>query len=336
MRIRTPLLFAPVVLAGAFLLAAPASPAAAQAGGVIEARSSAAVSQSPLTAGGQAFDIQGLAGDSTWPAMIGAVLGPDVQRLEDLTGLQMPGGTIVVAEVGNGGLNDHALGYDPATRTVGIPESATPRMVAHALSHIWFNSTMFEDTWVSEGLAGYSEIAAGAGNYVPCTATPAYPGSGTPSLSKWLTLNLNSTIQDQNVSDWQYAASCAFFTSVADAMGPDAFKSVLRAAVGGERAYAAVSTADPQIGAPGPLTSQQLVDLIDEDGMIAAGVTDPGRTQQFLAGDGVFSAAVLSARLDARTAYRAQVAQSGKWTLPVAVRIPMSGWDFTAANTSMA
>jgi hypothetical protein len=178
-------------------------------------------------------------------------------------------------------------------------------------------------------------MAAGTGNYVPCAAAPAYPGTGTPNLGTWLTLNPNSTIQDQNVSDWQYAASCAFFTSVADAIGPAAFRNLLQAAVAGERAYAGTSPDLPQSGISAPLTRQQMVDLIDEKGMVPAGVTDPGKTQQLLAGYGVFNALTLSARLDARTAYDALVVQAGKWTLPLAVREPMSNWDFATARTEM-
>ena len=302
----------------------------------VAARSQATLSHSSVNVGSQAFDLQGWPGDSTWTAMVGNNLSADVQRLEDLTGLTMPGGTIVIAEVGNGGLTDHGLGYDPVTKTVRIPQSADPAMVAHALSHIWFNPTLLKDTWLSEGLATFSEKASGEGNYAPCDIAPAYPGSGAPDLMTWHTLNLNSTIQNQNVYDWQYAASCAFFTSVAKAMGPDNFKNVLKAAAAGEMAYNAGVPGEKAGGAQLPLTSQQMLDLLDERGMIPAGVADLDQAQQLLGGEGVSDPATLAARFDSRTVYHAVAAKAGTWKLPPVVREPMSKWDFPSAQAEMA
>jgi hypothetical protein len=197
----------------------------------VQATNPANLTHTALTSGSQTFDLQGWPEDSTWSTAVRGDVSGDFQRLEDLTGLKGPAGTVVVAETG-GGLNDDGVTYDPATKTVGIPEGAAPNVVAHALAHVWFNPTMFKDTWLSEGLAGYGQKAAGEGSYTPCTEPGVYPASGPPDLTTWRTLNFNSTTQDQNVSDWQYSASCYFFTTLANAMGPDAFRSFLKAADG--------------------------------------------------------------------------------------------------------
>ena len=337
MRFRPPPLVVPVVLAGSFLLAAAGAPASALAPGGSTGTGGATHTVPPAaatTVGGQAFDIQGLAGDATWPATIQTGLGTDVQNLEDLTGLKMPGGTIVVAEVGDGGLVDGGLKYEPATQTLSIPQSATAGMVVHGLAHIWFNSTVFKDAWVYEGLAGYSQSAAGPGNYVPCVEAPAYPGPGSPDLGTWRVLNSNSTILDQNISDWQYAASCQFFTAAAGAMGADAFKGFLKAAVAGEPAYPGAAAGEGAVKAP--ITSRQLLDLIDEDGMVPGGVADLGKAQELLSGDGLFDKPTLAARLEARTAYRALAVGAGAWETPIGVRQAMSGWDFATAKTEIS
>lgn len=323
MRIRPVLLLAPVVMAGASLLGmAPAARAAGAA---------PPVTHTPVTVGGQAFDLQPLAADTTWGKAVFGQLDGDISRLKALTGLPMPGGTIAIAEVPDGGLDDRGVGYDPATATLTVPQSVGPSLLAHALSHVWFNSGLFADRWVSEGLAGYSEQAAGAGKYTPCLEAGAYPGTGSANLVTWQALTYDSSIQDQNVLDWQYATSCAFFSTLAEAMGPANFKAVLQAAADGETAYAGVTA-----GGELPLSSRQVLDLFDERGMVASGSTDLDMAQNFLAGYGIFDSETLAARSTSRSVYHTLAARAGAWKMPAAVRDPMAGWDFPKAQAAMA
>ncbi len=301
----------------------------------IDAEDPTKLTHAPLTASGQAFDIEGWPEDKTWSAAVSADVSADVGRLEDLTGLKMPGGTIVILEAGDEQLGLYGGTYNSATTTAAIPETARRDVVAHELSHIWFNRSMFVDTWLSEGLAGYSEQAAGEGNYTPCADPGAYPGAGLPNLMTWQKLNFNSTTQDQNVSDWQYSASCYFITVVADAMGAADFKNVLTAAAADEMAYIGATPGERLVGSKLPLTSEQMLDLIDERGMVPAGVTDFDQAQKLLGNYGVFDAATLSARSRARSAYHELEAKGGTWKLPLAIRTPMSTWDFATAQTAM-
>jgi hypothetical protein len=324
-------LAAPAILAGGILLAVLGSATVAAAGGVNpRATHPASTGQdTPLTAGGQAFDIQVLPGDTAWAASIATDLGPVMTGLEDLTGLTPPGGTIVIAEVVYG-LNDYGIAYDSATKTLDIPQSTDRVIVGHALAHIWFNSTLFADTWVSEGLATFFGRVVGMSQDTPCLE-PAYPGIGMPNLARWQTINPASTIQDQNVSDWQYQASCAWFDSVAGIMGRDAFRNVLKAAAGGEQAY--IDTVPPAGGLP--VTTRRLLDLIDERGMLPAGIAYSDRAQALLAGDGIFDPTVLMDRSQARAAYHALESKAGTWSTPRVIRGSMRSWDFAAAQVAM-
>jgi len=301
----------------------------------VEATDPTIMTHTPVTAAGQAFDLRGWPEDSTWSDTVRADISGDVQRLEDLTGLQMPGGVIVVSE-SSVGMNDQGIWYDPASKTIGLPESSSPSMVTHGLAHVWFNSTLFKDTWVSEGLAQYSEKTAGEGSYTRCGAPGVYPGADTANLLAWQTLTFDSTTQAQNISDWQYEASCYFFTALADAMGPDNFKSFLRAAAAGEIAYVGATPGEKRAGATLPLTSEQVLDRLDERGMVPAGIADSDQAQKILAGWGVFDAASLAARSHSRAAYRSLTAAAGAWKVPLAVRGPMSSWDFASADAAMA
>jgi hypothetical protein len=300
----------------------------------VEASNPANLTHTPVTAAGQAFDLRAWPEDSSWSASMGAGLGGYVQRLEDLTGLKMPGGTISIAETG-GGYDDHGVGYDPSTKVVSIPEMATVSDKVHALSHIWFNRTMFEDTWVSEGLAGYSEQAAGGSSYTPCAEPGSYPGSGSPSLSTWRTLTYDSSVEDESVSEWQHAAACFFFTTLAGAMGPDNFKNVMRAVAAGETAYIGATPNEKLAGSTLPIGARQMLDYLDERGMVPAGISNLDQAQNLLGNWGMFDSTTLAIRSSARAAYHALAAKAGKWMLPLAIRGPMSSWEFLSAQAAM-
>ncbi len=302
----------------------------------VDAEATANLTHTSLTAGGQSFDIQSWPEDTTWKTAIQEEVGAYVPRLEDLTGLEMPGGKITISEAGDLQLGEYGGLYNSATSTASIPESAEPSVVAHELSHVWFNRKMFTDKWMSEGLAGYSEKAAGDGNYKACVDPGAFPGSGSPDLTQWVALGKDSTKQDENVLDWEYSAACFAFTTLADAMGPDGFRAVLEAAAANEMAYIGVQPGEQLEDLSLPITANQMLDLIDERGMFPAGVTDLDQAQDLLGGYGVFLPTSLSERSAARADYHALATSAGKWKLPLAIRGPMSTWDFVEAETTMS
>ena len=301
----------------------------------IEASRPSGLTNASLAVGDQGFNIHAWPEDATWAGKVTSDVRADVPRLEDLTGLQMPGGTIDIQEAGDWQLGEYAGTYDSSTKMASVTENTDHATVAHELSHIWFNPAFFTDTWMNEGFAGYSEKAAGAGNYKACVDPGAYPGSGTPSLATWLYLDNNSTAADSKVVHWQYAASCYLVAQVADAIGPDNFKAVLVAASQDEIAY--LGTTPAEVGATGgpPVSPETLLDLIDELGMVPAGVTDLDQAQNLFAKYGIFTPAELANRSQARSAYHDLLEAAGSWKLPMAIRSPMASWDFASAQTAM-
>ncbi len=301
----------------------------------LEATNPSRLVSTELTAGGQSFDILAWPEDSTWASTVSADVRGDVQKLEDLTGLKMPGGTIDITEAGDSELGDYAGSYAPRTKTATVTEDTDNATVSHELSHIWFNSNLFTATWMDEGFAGYSEKVAGAGKYEPCGDPGEWPGAGSPNLTTWNYLDINSTAVDQNVTDWQYAASCYLVAEVADKIGPANFHTVLEAASSGEIAYVGASPAEQSpLGGP-PISPKTLLDLIDERGMVPAGIKDLDEAQKLFADYGIFSSADLDARSTARANYHKLVDTAGTWKMPLAVRGPMASWDFSGAQTAM-
>lgn len=301
----------------------------------VDASNSKNLTGSTVTTPDQMFQLQAWPEDAGWSSSIGTDLKTDTTALESLTGLKMPGGTIMVQEAGSSQLGEYVGAYDSKTKTATVTEDADQATVAHELAHIWFNPDLFAATWMDEGFAGYSEKAAGAGNYKPCLAPGAYPGTGSPDLTRWKYVDVTSTDTEVAVTDWQYAASCYLVTSVADAMGPAKFKAVLAAASAGEIAYVGATPAEKDPNGADAVTAKTLLDLIDERGMFPAGVKDLDKAQKLFADYGIL-ATDLDARSTARDAYHALATAAGKWMLPFAVRNPMATWNFTAAQDAMA
>jgi hypothetical protein len=300
----------------------------------IDAEQEASLMHTPVTAGGQVFDMQAWPEDPAWGAALSADVATEVPALQALTGLKMPGGTVAILEAGDQQLGEYGGMYNSATSTAQIPETIQKDTVAHELSHIWFNHNLFADKWMSEGLAGFSEQAAGEGNFKPCTEPAAYPGTGSPNLKTWQLLNNNSTTQDEQISTYQYAASCYIFTTLAADMGPANLKLVLKAVSADQMAYVGTTADEKLPGAGLPLSSRELLDLVDERGMVPAGeALDTAQT--LLETYGIFDSAALSARSTARSTYHELASVAGSWKLPPAIREPMSNWEFDSAQAAM-
>ena len=196
-----------------------------------------ALVRSTVTVSDQQFEIQSWPEDPAWKTMIEGLLSKDITGLRAMNGLDLPGGLIRVREVGNSELGEYAGMYNSETKIAYVTEETDVSVVAHELSHIWYNRNLFQDKWASEGLAGYSEQLAGPGQFKPCDVPGDYPGSGAPDLGKWVVLDKQSTTQDEQVLDYEYSAACYIITKLAADMGSENLKAVLEAGAKGEMAY---------------------------------------------------------------------------------------------------
>ncbi len=88
----------------------------------LDAENADKLTHTPMTINGQAFDIEGWPEDPTWNADLRNDVGNDVQGLESLTGLSMPGGTIDIIEAGDWQLGEYGGMYSSATTSAWIPK----------------------------------------------------------------------------------------------------------------------------------------------------------------------------------------------------------------------
>jgi hypothetical protein len=296
---------------------------AADVSSCMAATNPAGLAKTTATSGNTTFSLETWPEDSDWATKVGGYVTTDVAKIQDLTGLPMPAGPLTIREAGKTevGVAD-ATGGAPLER---VAEDASEAQVVHAISRAAYRQ-MFADPWMSAGLAGYTEQATGAaGCYKPAV---------TPDFSSWATLTLTSSSSERTTSDWEDEAACYVFTQWEAAIGTDRFKEALSSAYKRQIAYLGAGPAET-VASGQPISAKALLDMIDERGMVPAGVTDLDQAQSLIADNGVFTADELSARSAARTRYHGLTATAAGWKMPLALRSPMAAWDFAAAQKAM-
>jgi len=108
---------------------------------------------------GRRIELQAWPEDSTWNDEIRTSIDAILTELEGLVGRGLPGsGTIVIREVSSAELGAYAGVFDWSEGIARVGEdSGEVGIVAHELSHAWFNGELFDTTWLSEGYAEWAE-----------------------------------------------------------------------------------------------------------------------------------------------------------------------------------
>jgi hypothetical protein len=264
--------------------------------------------------------------DDQWSTFVTGEVQKGLPELEKLIDLPWPRGAhdVEIIETATPYLYGYAGWYEPYTGKIEIGDDLDAHVVLHELSHVWFNKTLFEDRWISEGFA--DEFAAQTLQEVgeqlpsPTSVTPGAPG--TVSLEDWGTPDFQN-VASTDEEDFGYNASWTLMRALSTEVGMDRLADVVHAAANHTIAY----RGDRKPEVTGTTVGwKQLLDLLDE----VAGSKQA---------DDLFQTYVVSAkdqplladRQTARQGYQALVAQGEGWSAPYAVRLPMSKWDFTSA-----
>ncbi|HEX8024989.1 MAG TPA: hypothetical protein VF484_02175 [Candidatus Limnocylindrales bacterium] len=282
---------------------------------------------------GRQITIESWPNDQGWETQVNSQIKPILTQLESIVGAGLPGvGGIEVREVGNGTLGNYAGFFDPDNSIARIGEDLDLNgLVAHELSHAWFNDSLFKDRWMTEGSAEWARTTIVKDR---CDDPGKYPGTGGPHIGNWEFAGPRATDEELAIVDYQYAAACQIVTQVAAKIGEDRWKTVLAALMHHELAYRSGSTV-PQ-GIVGPADWKTWLDAVDELGLVPAGETDLDFAQNLLKTYGIPEAgAPLEARSKARKAYHALAGSIGDWTLPEAILKPMGFWHFDEATKAM-
>jgi hypothetical protein len=277
------------------------------------------------------FQIQAWPDDQPWADFVSDRVTKGLPALQKLIDQPLPGDVqkVKVTETVSPYLYGYAGWYLPTEDTLEIGDALDPELVLHELSHMWFNSRLFSDRWVDEGMAEEyaTRTLAALGDTLqgPAAVDPAAPGA--LRLNSWSSPNLKDEIsQDQET--FGYNAAWFVMRSLSDELGMDGLAKVIDAATQHRITYVGNPAAETLRG---PTNWQRLLDLLDN----TAGSTQADALfQTYVVAVG--QADDLPARTAARTAYDALVAAGDGWSAPLEVRDDMSRWRFPAATTEMA
>ena len=105
-------------------------------------------------ADGEQVVVRGWPEDSRWRRRVSVILSDSVPDLVGRIGLPWPvDGPLNVLEVHTPLLEGYAGFYDPKSDEITISENLDDLTIVHEASHAWFNSRLFTDRWINEGLA---------------------------------------------------------------------------------------------------------------------------------------------------------------------------------------
>ncbi|MBX3030840.1 MAG: hypothetical protein KF809_11825 [Chloroflexi bacterium] len=313
-----------------------------------------------VSPGGQPIVLQAWPEDAGWLDDASSAVTGVVEALEQVVGVPLPSGDpIRVREVSANALLGYGGEYDPRHRIVRLSERETdPHLLSHELAHAWFNARTVNDEWLWEGLAEWTARTSRESRCDP----PGDPPVGSPRLRDWRYLAFQTDFALQSLVQWQYAAACAIQGRIADAVGPERMRLVLRTILGGASPYDLLPPLVP-VEAPvevvqqdtlvmpvaSPVSSltrsskrrtkpvdwRQWLDIVDEVGLVRAGVTDLTVAEDVLVEMGVVRRRQLADRADARTAFRTLQATTPAGITPVVVRRALDDWRFPDARRAM-
>ncbi len=322
---------------------------------------------------GHLVTVEGWPDDPTWLSDTSSSVEFALTSLESIIGAPIPGSRdILIREAAGNSLGGYGGYFDSNSSVIRVNEVAdSPLLLTHEIAHAWFDSDHFAAPWLTEGLA---EWAARVAAQEPCFE-PSYPAKGTPALGKWRYLGYKPSSSRSALVDYQYQASCAVMTQVADAIGPDRMRDVIGVMLDGRSPYdrlpevrSTTATPAPTLGpgshvgprqaaspSPGvtqtarsiwsatpssrirtqPVDWRQWLDVVDEIGLTPAGVAGPSLGETLLTTHGIATAKQLRDRETTRAAFHALQAATPGAITPAYVRRLMDAWKFADAQKAI-
>jgi hypothetical protein len=280
--------------------------------------------------------------DSAWTRGVREEVAAGLPELRRIVGSDMAGSdALIVKEASTG--NEYAGFYDRTSNTITVGEDYTqPSLVAHELAHVWFNGSVFAETWLSEGYAEWAGRET-SGAIEAC----GRPGAAAAAvkLSDWQYLEPRATTEERDLVAAQYDAACHIVTAVAQAAGDDRMTAATVALLGRLDPYAAGAGAGSGAGAgagAGPTrasttaTWRDWLDAVDELALRPAGAPETLASDLLMEYGVTSDQALLAKRAAARRAYQELLATVVGWDVPPVVLTPLAEWHFDDAQTAIA
>jgi hypothetical protein len=299
---------------------------------LVSARNDEALVATTGSAGEVTFDVRAWPNDPEWATFASSTITSGLPVMTDLIGLPWPiDHPLEVRETITPYLYGYAGWFDGATGDIEVGEDLDPEVMLHELSHAWFNSDLFADRWVSEGLAqAYANRVLAATGGTPGEPQPIdVTALGWVPLANWGDVDLATDEVDDAREEYGYNTSWYVIDALVDEIGEEKMAAIFSAAELNQNAYPGdVETSGPTLDAENWHT---LLDLAEEVGgsiafepLLRSYVAEPGEIP------------LLDERLTARTAFDALEAAGGSWRVPSGIRRSMGEWSFAEATEEMA
>lgn len=278
---------------------------------------------------GKDVKIIAFAGDKKWLNYTAAKVPTTAATLQDITGTPFPGTVETIREDVGIVADGYAGQYNEDDSEIRLSEDLDPDTLAHELAHGWANSSTCDGRWVMEGLAqDLSERTLKKLGEPVHRDSVSRSAKGAIPLTSWES-NRTSTREDA----YGYPASYAAMRKLLGGLSEEQYTALLTRIANKQVSYPAASYQ----AANNVFDYRALLDAV-EDIRPPAASTD-GRTP----GSRVLTEWVLNsstkvdwaARAKTRAAYAAFDAENGPWSVPLAVRSPMSEWSFAAARSAL-
>ena len=297
----------------------------------VNATNDAALTRDRLVlGGGEEVVIRGWPEDERWRDQVRTLLRESVPELVRFIGLDWPvDGALTVSEVHTPLLEGYAGFYNPSTDEITISEDLDELTIVHEASHAWFNSGLFRERWITEGLA--DEYAA----RVLRRLDTGYPGPDRVRRSSDAAFPLNDWPPPAPIDDeesdaretYGYDASWTVMRRIVNAVGIDGMRDLFAAADAGTTAYPGEVEPEPTRL---PNDWRRFLDLAQAEG---AGIEVEQLIETWALGDE--AAELLPLRAAARDAYAGLERAGGAWAAPAVVRLALDGWDFNGATATI-
>lgn len=273
------------------------------------------------------FDVLSWPGDQVWTEFVTDNLETGLPILADQIGLPWPiDGELTVIESYDPYLNGYAGWYDVRAEEIEIGDELDTHVMFHELSHVWFNGALFDERWITEGLADEfgAEVVEAIGEERPEPPSTNRSNSAAIALNRWSVLS-----DDVDQEEWAYGASWRVTRAMADIVGLDVLAAAARAASNDEIAYVGD-------GAPETLARDRdwrlYLDLIENRGQVEDDGIGELFDQWIVEPDQDDDLAERSVRRDRY----AELDRAGEpWAPPLAVRRALSRWEFDDADGLM-
>jgi hypothetical protein len=275
---------------------------------------------------GRDVQVRAWPGDEQWADFVGEQLGDIMPTLDALVGQPWPTERgLEVIETASPYAHGYAGWYDQVDHSISLGDELDALVIAHELTHVWFNADLFDARWINEAFAEeYAQTTMQQlGRDAPTHTAPDRNGAGAVALNDWHPPSLLEP-QDDAVESYGYAASAYVMDQIATEIGVAELRDVIGAVADDRIPY----VGDPEAEeVPGVAGWQRLLDQLEN---VGGSLRASELFGQYVVADAGQRDA-LAARAEARLLYAGLDERGGGWTPPLEVRLAMTDWEFGAA-----